>query len=256
MGASRKIARMVANSVEKQVYNGMETREILDLIFDELSRHQPSVKYQTCLRKSLSLMKPKPDFEHFIQILLREHGYEVRPNQIIQGKCIDHEIDALVRKNGETMLVEVKHHYNYHTPTGLDESRIARAIFEDITEGFEAGLNNVKINKSMIVCNTKFSQHAKRYAECRGILKIGWSAPSDSSLQDMIEEKKLYPIHCLKDLSQRSMNKLMANGIIVLRQLAAKTPKELSNTGIPTKTSSDLINKAQMILSETRAGSC
>jgi len=249
MGATHEIAGIVANKIEKQVYNGIETRKILGMIFDELSKHKPSVKYQICLRKGLSLMKPKPDFENFIQILLSKHGYEVSPNQIIQGRCVDHEIDAVAKKNGETILVEVKHHYNYHTPTGLDESRIARAVFEDITEGFEAGLNNLEISKSMIVCNTKFSAHAKRYAECRGIQKIGWSSPSDKSLQDMIEEKKLYPIQCLKGLSVKSKEKLTANGIILLSQLTAKTPKELGKTGIPKETLADLVNKARIILS-------
>ena len=253
MGATHEIARIVANKIEEQVYNCIETRKILGMIFNELSKHKPSVKYQTCLRKGLSLMKPKPDFEHFVHILLNKYGYEVSPNQIIQGRCIDHEIDALATKDGKTTLVEVKHHYNYHTPTGLDESRIVRAVFEDITEGFEAGLNNLDISRSMIICNTKFSEHAKRYAECRGIQKIGWSSPSDRSLQDMIEEKRLYPIHCLKGLSTKSKEKLTATGIILVSQLAAKTPKELGNTGIPMETLTDLVNKARIILSRTHA---
>ncbi|MCW4052921.1 MAG: restriction endonuclease [Candidatus Bathyarchaeota archaeon] len=249
MGATHEIARIVANEIERQVYNGIQTRKILGMIFNELSKHKPAVKYQICLRKGLSLMKPKPDFEHFVQILLRKHGYEVSPNLIIQGKCVDHEIDALAKKNGETILVEVKHHYNYHTPTGLDESRIVRAVFEDITEGFEAGLNNYEISKSMIVCNTKFSDHAKRYTECRGIQKIGWSSPSDRSLQDMIEEKKLYPIQCLKGLSTESKEKLTDIGIILISQLAAKTLKELRKTGIPKETLTHIINKARIALS-------
>ena len=117
MGFNREIARTVAQKVKKHVYDDVETRKIFGFIVDELSKFKPSVKYQICLRRGLSLMKPKPDFERFIQILLREHGYEVIPNQIIQGKCVDHEIDAIAKKNGETVLVEVKHHSNYHTPT-------------------------------------------------------------------------------------------------------------------------------------------
>ena len=151
MGVSRKVAEKVAKNVERSIYDGIETRKILKMVFKELGKHKPSVKYRICLRRAMSLMKPKPDFERFIQLVLIENGFEVTPNVIVRGKCIEHEIDAVAEKNSEVFLVEVKHHYNHHTPTGLDEGRIARAIFEDITEGFESKLNMVKADKSMII---------------------------------------------------------------------------------------------------------
>ncbi|UCH32209.1 MAG: hypothetical protein JSV05_02125 [Candidatus Bathyarchaeota archaeon] len=101
MGASEKMSEAVADEVEKQVFNGIKTSKILQMIFDELGKRNRSFKYRICLRRSLSLMKPKPDFERFIQIVLKEHGYDVTPNQIIQGKWIDHEINAIVRRNDQ-----------------------------------------------------------------------------------------------------------------------------------------------------------
>jgi hypothetical protein len=196
-------------------------------------------------------MNPKPAFERFVQILLREHGYEVTPNRIVRGKCVEHEVDAVARKNGETYIVEVKHHYNHHTPTGLDASRIARAVFEDVTEGVKLGFNNLKIDGAMIVCNTKLSDHAKRYTQCRKIRHIGWSSPPDHSLQDMIEEKKLYPITYLKGLNTTTREKLASAGIILLKQLTAKNIGELRReTGIPRETLVSMIKEAKMILSE------
>ena len=79
-------------------------------------------------------MDSKPEFEVFVRVLLANKGFEVSPNRIIPGKCVEHEVDAIARKGGLTYFVEAKHHVNYHTPTGLDESRIARAILEDISE--------------------------------------------------------------------------------------------------------------------------
>jgi len=177
------------------------------MIFELLGDYRPAVKHIVDLRKALSLMRPKPDFERFIQMLLRKQGYEVTLNQIIPGKCVEHEVDAVARKNGKTYMVEVKHHYNYHTPTGLDVSRIARAVFEDLTEGFRLGLHGLKIDEAMIVCNTKLSNHAKRYAECRGIRLIGWGSPLNHDLRAMIEEKKLYPVTYIKDLNKGLLEK-------------------------------------------------
>jgi hypothetical protein len=249
MGATREAAEAIAEKIEMNIYNGIKSRKILQMIFRQLSKHKLAVKHLIDLRKALSLMKPKPDFEHFIQILLREHGYEVTPNQTIRGKCVEHEVDAIARKNGETYIVEVKHHSNYHGLTGLDTSRIARAVFEDVTEGLKLGLNNLKPDKAMIVCNTKFSEHAELYAQCRGIQQIGWSSPPDHNLRTMITEKKLYPITCLKGLTTATMEKLASTGTILLKQLVAKNPEALRReTGIPKETLDSIIKRARTIL--------
>lgn len=249
MGATRRTAEEIAEGIETNIYDGIETSKILQMIFKRLSKHKTSARYQICLRRALSLMNPR-DFERFIQMLLSEHGYEVTQNQIIRGKCVEHEVDAIARKNNKAYIVEVKHHYKYHTPTGLDESRIARAVFEDITEGFKVGLNNLKIDKPLIVCNTKFSEHARRYAECRGILKIGWSSPPNRGLQTMIEEKKFYPVPCLKGVDEIVRERLASNGIILLRQLVANDPEELaSKTKILSKNLASIIKEANIIIS-------
>jgi hypothetical protein len=250
MGAKRAVAESIAEEIETRVYDGIETKKILQMIFRSLRKHKPVIRNQIDLRKALSLLNPAPDFERFIQLLLSEHGYEVTPNQIIRGRCVEHEVDAVARKNGKTCIVEVKHHYKYHTPTSLDVSRISRAVFEDVTEAYELGLNNLKIDYALIVCNTKLSEHAKRYADCRGIRHIGWSSPPNHDLQTMIEEKKLYPITFLKGLNAETRNKLAHNGVILLKQLTEKNPTELRRqTGISKEKLGSIVGKARTILS-------
>jgi hypothetical protein len=250
IGATEAVAESIAEEIETRVYDGIETKKILQMIFRSLRKHKPVIRHQIDLRKALSLLNPAPDFERFIQLLLSEHGYEVTPNQIIRGRCVEHEVDAVARKNGKTCIVEVKHHFKYHTPTSLDVSRISRAVFEDVTEAYELGLNNLKIDYALIVCNTKLSEHAKRYADCRGISHIGWSSPPNHDLQTMIEEKKLYPITFLKGLNAETRNKLAHNGVILLKQLTEKTPKELrKQTGISKEKLESILSKAREILS-------
>jgi IS5 family transposase len=250
MGATKDVAESIAEEIETRIYDGIETKKILQIIFRRLRKHKPAIRHQIDLRKALSLLNPAPDFERFIQLLLSEHGYEVTPNQIMRGRCVEHEVDAVARKNGKTCIVEVKHHYQYHTPTSLDVSRISRAVFEDVTEAYELGLNNLKIDYALIVCNTKLSEHAKRYADCRGIRHIGWSSPPNRDLQTMIEEKKLYPITFLKELNAETRNKLASNGVILLKQLTEKTPKELrKQTGISKEKLGSIVDVARAILS-------
>jgi hypothetical protein len=250
MGATQETAQVIADEIESKLYDGISTRRILQMIFSRLKKHKPVMKLQVDLRRSLSLLRSAPDFERFIQLLLSEHGYEVTPNQIVKGRCVEHEVDAVARKNGKTCIVEVKHHYKYHTPTSLDVSRISRAVFEDVTEAYKLGLNNLKIDYAMIVCNTKLSEHAKRYADCRGIRHISWSSPPDHDLQTMIQEKKLYPITLLKGLNAETRNKLATNGVILLKQLTEKTLKELRRqTGVSKEKLGSIVDKARTILS-------
>jgi hypothetical protein len=250
MGATQETAQAIADEIESKLYDGISTRRILQMIFSRLKKHKPVMKLQVDLRRSLSLLRSAPDFERFIQLLLSEHGYEVTPNQIVKGRCVEHEVDAVARRNGKTCIVEVKHHYKYHTPTSLDVSRISRAVFEDVTEAYKLGLNNLKIDYAMIVCNTKLSEHAKRYADCRGIRHISWSSPPDHDLQTMIQEKKLYPITLLKGLNAETRNKLATNGVILLKQLTEKTLKELRRqTGVSKEKLGSIVDKARTILS-------
>ena len=246
MGANRRIANEVADEVEARVHNGMPTSKVLQLIFRLLRKHTPTIQHFLDLRRGLSLMGSKPEFERFVQILLAHHGFEVTPNRIIKGRCVGHEVDAIAKKEGVTYFVEAKHHSNYHTPTGLDESRIARAVLEDVSEGFELGKNDVQIDRAMIVTNTRYSEHARRYGKCRDILQIGWSSPKTLALQNMIEEKKLYPLSCIKGLNSEVKMRLVNLGIVLMKQLVDEEPSRIAmKTGVSLEKIQRMIEKAK-----------
>jgi len=250
MHVSKKDAEAIADNVEKRVYDGIPTRRILQMVFDYLQRDRPPFKNRIGLRRAISLVRPRPDWERYVQMLLGELRYVVTPNQIVRGRCVEHEIDAVARRGNETVLVEIKHHYKYHTTTGLDVVRQIRATFEDVTEGFDLGLNSINFNKAMVVCNTKFSNHARRYAKCRNIDHIGWKAPIEHGLDRIIEEKKFHPITLIRNLDRTTEAKLGNKGIVLLRQLTEGNISELSKkTGVKSDRLDGLAQKAKEILS-------
>ncbi len=250
MNVSEEVAEAVADKVEKKIYNGIPTHRVLKMVFEYLQLERSTFKHRIDLRRAISLLRPVPDWEHFVQMLLGELGYAVTPNQIVRGRCVEHEIDAVARKDNETVLVEIKHHYKYHTSTGLDVCRIIRATFEDITEGYDLGLNSINCTKTMIVCNTKLSNHARRYAKCRGIDHICWNVPLEHGLDLIIEEKKFHPITLIKNLDRKTEEKLGDKGIVLLRQLTEGNINELSKkTRIKRDKLEVLAQKAYDILS-------
>jgi hypothetical protein len=173
-------------------------------------------------------------------------GFQVMPNTILRGLCGEHEVDALATKDGVTHLVEAKHHVNYHALTGLDESRIARAIIEDVTEGHRHGATEIKIDRAMIVTNTRYSEHAVIYGNCRDILQVGWTSPQGFGLKDIIEKYKLYPLSCLKGVSTETRLRLVDAGIVLIKQLQEQDSRYLERKiGLPQEKVLSIMEKAK-----------
>ena len=219
IGANPKVAVQVAQEIENNIYEGITTREVLQTIFKLVGQHKPAVKHLFDLKQGISLMEPKPEFEVFVRVVLAHSGFQVKPNMILKGLCGEHEVDAIAVKDGLTYLVEAKHHSNYHALTGLDESRIARAIIEDVTEGYTSGATEIKIDRAIIVTNTKYSEHAINYGHCRDILQVGWASPEGFGLRDIVEKHKLYPLSCLRGMSTETRARLVEARIVLIKQL-------------------------------------
>jgi hypothetical protein len=247
MGATPQIANQIAEQIERKLYEGIHTEQILKMIFRYMCRYRPAIRNIYDLRKGLSLMSPKPEFELFVRKLLSNNGYQVEPSQILKGKCVEHEVDGLARKDGVTFFVEAKHHFSYHALTGLDESRIAQAVLEDVNDRFSLGLSSLKIDRAMIVTNTRYSAHAMQYGACKNILLIGWTSPVHKGLRDMILEDKLYPTSCLKSLPETARLRLVDIGIVFIKQLAEMGGGDdlADKAGLPREVAWKILEKAK-----------
>lgn len=100
----------------------------------------------------------------------------------------------------------------------------------------------------MIVCNTKLSDHAKRYTECRGIEHIGGGHPPDRDLGAMIEAHKIYPVTLLKGVSQALAGNLARGGAVTLGQLVSLGTAESEKFGIDGGTMNSLQKRAKQLL--------
>jgi predicted RecB family endonuclease len=249
MHATYAQARAIADKIEKEAYNGIPTKKILSMVFSYMKEFKPEIKYQIDLREAISLLRPKPDFEKFIGLLLKSQGYSVEQNLVIPGKCVEHEIDAVARKGKETLYVEVKHHMNHHAYTGLDVFLEANSTFEDLREGYKENKHSINFTRALVVCNTKISEHAKRYAECKGINYIAWKFPEGNSLEYIIEKEKLYPITILKNLDYKVENKLGDSGIVLLKQILELSLEDLERiTNLPREKAKKLVEETRKVL--------
>ena len=243
MRASREAAEEISDKIEKKIFEGIATKQILKMIFDYITEYRPELKHQIDLREAVCLLRPKPDFEQFIGLLLKAEGYDVKMNRILAGKCIEHEIDAIAAKDNETLYVEAKHHYQPHSYTGVGVFLEAQATLEDLN----GGKNN--FTKAVVVTNAKLSEHAKTYARCKNIGAMGWRYPDGRSLEAMIEDNKLYPVTLIKGLDPALLARLGDNGIISVEQLAKYDVKKLARlTKVGKSKAKEILRKANKIL--------
>jgi hypothetical protein len=74
IGADRQIAVQIADEVDSLVYDGIPTHKVLQITLKLLREHKPTIRHFLDLKKGLSVMNSKPEFEKFVQILLIHHG--------------------------------------------------------------------------------------------------------------------------------------------------------------------------------------
>jgi hypothetical protein len=182
---------------------------------------------------------------------LKDIGYSVQSNVILRGRCVEHEIDAIAQKEGETTYVEVKHHNRPHTYTPLDVPMKVWATLQDLNEGRKLGYHNVGFTNSLVICNTKFTDHARAYANCVKIDHICWKSPPQNGIDDIIQRRSLYPVTMLKGINGKLQRLLLDNGIILLRQLAQKDAETIVEKRLITDAQlSSLRNKSRNVLSK------
>ena len=246
--ATLEQAQSIADKIEARAYDGIPTKKILQMVFLYMKKYRPAIGYQIDLRQAIAMLRSKPDFEIFVAKLFEALGYKVETNLIIQGKCVEHEIDVVARKDSEIILVEVKHHVNHHTYSGLDTFLQLNSTLEDLREGYESGKNNFKFTKAILICNTKVSEHAKRYALCKGLEFIAWKFPPEKGLERIIEEYKLYPITFLKGIEREEVYKLADAGIVTIKQLLDDVEKISRKTGMNKSRLLELQKAAKIVL--------
>lgn len=252
MGAPQSVAEEIAKDIEEQISEGMTTEEIYEMAIQELESHKEIVEFRRDLKDGLSRLGGGHIFEKYIRLVLREHGYKVKGNCVIQGACVTHEIDGVAERDGETIYLEAKYHSVQERYIPFEVTLAAKAKWDDIRAGHAQGLNEYSFDRVLIVTNTRLTKHARQYAECVGISYFGWNWPKGQGLDRLIEEKKLYPCTILRSISDRERDKLLAHGIITLKQLVES---KSSNVGLSKRRIAEIIDEAHRVFTCCQAES-
>ncbi|MCW8982354.1 MAG: ATP cone domain-containing protein, partial [Altibacter sp.] len=98
-GADDKAVEHIIDIVRDELYQGISTKEIYNRAFALLKKKKSVYASKYKLKKAIYELGPTGfPFEKFIAALLFYSGYETKTGQILQGRCVDHEVDVVALK--------------------------------------------------------------------------------------------------------------------------------------------------------------
>jgi hypothetical protein len=240
------LAGEIADQVERQLHDGISTTKIADLVRQELERHSALVAFRQDLRSALARMQGGADFEAFVRLVFASQGYTVHSSRTIQGETGRHEVDGILEQEGHFTLLEIKHHRDPHHRVSFDVINTARTKWTDIQEHRRKAFRQPGFDGFLVVTNARFTENAVQHAEESGIQLVGWNVPSGRGLEQLIEEKQVYPITTIGELVDAERDAITGEGILTLQQLLKDAkPRRL---GLPKNRIAQLKKEAQRIL--------
>ena len=224
-GASKSIVEDVISQIEKQLYEGISTKKIYKLAFGLLKKNANSHAARYNLRAAIQLLGPAGFFfEKYIAKLFQSEGFETLTNLSLQGKCVSHEVDVVVRKNNYLTMIECKFHAGRDAVSDVKVPMYILSRFNDLKSQrlaiFEE--NNV-LDYCFIITNNRFTADAIQFARCSNISLLSWDYPDNENLRDKIDRSQLYPVTCLTTLTLAEKDRLMNVGIILVKELLDDT---------------------------------
>lgn len=222
-GATEDIAQDIAQKIEIQITPLTHTRYIFRLAKRLLRQYNHASCMRYSIKNAISSLGPSGyPFERYFAKVLKNYGYSVQLNRIFEGYCVAHEVDVFASKDNEHFIIECKYHSNSGKPTDVKVALYIHSRFSDIKKACELNTNgeNVKVHQGWLVTNTRCTSDAIKYAECVGLKIVSWKYPNSSSLEKMIEAKRLYPVTILSSVRRNSLEALFRNDIILVQDIA------------------------------------
>ncbi|MEL1239853.1 restriction endonuclease [Flavobacterium flavipallidum] len=220
-GADAFTAESIMKEIAGEIYDGISTKNIYKKAFALLKKHTHSHAARYNLRAAIEMLGPEGFyFEKYIARLFEAEKYETKTNIVLQGNCVMHEVDILIKKNNQIAMVECKFHGGKEAASDVKVPLYVFSRFNDLRENsYSLFLNKEKINSCWIVTNTRFTADAIAFAECSGIHLLSWDYPEKHSLKSRNNHDCLYPVTCLTTLTKAEKEKLLLLDVILVKEL-------------------------------------
>ncbi len=220
-GANPVVVDNILKVIKHEMYDGIPTKQIYKMAFGLLKKASNSHAARYNLRVAIQMLGPAGFFfEKYVASLFASEEYTTRTNLVLQGKCISHEIDVVVKKECEIAMIECKFHAGRDVVSDVKVPMYILSRFNDLKDTKQSIFTNKDfISKCWIVTNNRFSSDAIAFGICSGINMLSWDYPKNENLRTKIDTDKLYPVTCLTTLSLAEKDKLLVLDVVLASEL-------------------------------------
>lgn len=232
-GASESDTKDIIEAIRARLYDGIPTRHIYKMAEKMLRKLSASHAARYNLRAGIRQLGPAGFFfEQFVALVFEAEGYQSRKNLSLTGRCVNHEIDIVILRDGTSTMIECKFHGKQNTVSDVKVPMYILSRFNDLKNNTHHIFTSTdRINGCLIVTNNRFTADAVKFASCSGLQLLGWDYPATDGLKAKVDGKRLYPVTCLTTLTQLEKEKLLFLGIILASQLIDQ-PNALAQVAI------------------------
>ena len=220
-GATKEQAEEILASVKPILHPGISTKTIFKNAFRLLKRVSPPKAGKYKLKNAIMELGPSGfPFEKYFAAILQNIGYIVRTGVILQGACVQHEVDVIAKKENNHEMVECKFHQQQGTFCNVKIPLYAHSRFKDLEAGFaNSPSGNNTLHHGWVVTNARFRTDAIQYGTCAGLKLIGWNYPKGNSLNNLIDKTGLYPITSLTSITKKEKQTLLSSNIVLCKEI-------------------------------------
>lgn len=229
--ASFEEADTIVKSLQNKIYQGISTKKIYQLAFNLLKKKAPHLASRYHLKQGLMELGPSGfPFERYISELFKNDGYITEVGSILNGKCVKHEIDIICKKKDLLMLMECKYKNMPGVSVDVKVPLYINSRFQDLLDNFVLCKPFTKY-KGWIVTNSRFTDDALAFGNCKEMELLSWDYPFNKSLKDKIDTSGLYPVTCLTSLTSEEKSWILEKNIVLVKDIL-NNEKILSKVGI------------------------
>jgi len=244
-GADELTVDNIINTIRDELYPGISTRQIYNRAFAMLKKSNSHYASKYKLKKAIFELGPTGfPFERFIAAMMEHSGYAVDVGQIVQGKCVSHEVDVVAKKKAQCTIVECKFHSEKTLTCNVKVPLYIHSRYQDIVAQHKSTAQCPE--ECWVVTNTRFTTDALTYGKCVGLYLLSWDYPKDNALKDRIDRLCLYPITVSTLLTNREKQFLLSRDVVLCRQLL-KDVFYLDHLGISEKRKAKITAEISML---------
>ncbi|GFD80151.1 ATP cone domain-containing protein [Tenacibaculum sp. Mcav3-52] len=230
---SEEIIQEIITQIESTIYEGITTKKIYQMAFKMLKDKSRVSASKYKLKKALMELGPSGfPFEKLVGKLLAHEGFETKVGVIVQGNCVQHEVDVIAQKDNSHYMIECKYHSDQGRFCNVKIPLYIHSRFLDIEKKWKHQKGHeAKFHQGGVYTNTRFTTDAIQYGKCVGLLMTSWDYPLGNGLKNRIDQSGLHPLTALTTITKQEKTMLLETGIVLCKELH-ETPSLLNKIGI------------------------